>query len=147
MEIIIAADIDQFITVESITTHWDNVINNIYYLNLVQDDISYIPKELFNMTNIKYLSLTGLLVNGIFPNKIINMQNVVILYANSGYSCKNKIGIRDISLLRYLKKLRELMIIQDEIFELINLESSSIMKFSGTFQNRLILEKATGRKL
>lgn len=138
--IVITVEIDQFSLVEKIGAFGFITEKNINYFFFSSKHISNIPRELFNMYWLEWLSLTGLFKSDSFPKNIINVANVTKLLASD---C----NIIDLSRLTWLKNLKELHILTDKEINHSSAKGITITKFFGSNYDSMCIESILNKKL
>lgn len=139
MNIVISADIDQFLVVKNIKNgySYNSSISYTFTNRLV---INNVPREVFNMSWLREVSFSGLFKDCKIPKNIINLRDTSELNISS---C----NITDLIYLRYLRNLRSLAMHNNKKIDISTVSGLTITIFDGSRKNSKIMLLALGDKL
>ena len=86
---IIVADVDQIYGIRVLIIYERNICNIIthyykcHHLLLYFEDISFLPKEIYNITSIENINMFYTIKKLIISNKIINLHNMKLIVTNA----------------------------------------------------------------
>lgn len=134
--VVITVDVDQLFKLGGIGIPTGRrYLQHMSYVYSNQSKICCLPKELFNMYWLEEMNFTNLIKDNKFPSRVINLINIVKLSASF---C----NITDLSPLRYMRKLKILVMNQDEKYKFKNMEELSNITFYGSYFHKCQLAKA-----